>query len=140
MARQDPFHGFRFVVEFDSVQNGGFSRVKGLSRELKVDSYHEGGLNDYEHKYIGQATYPNLVLEHGIFDSWLWDWQQDVSEGRVSRKTLSVILRDDTGTEVWRWHAQGAFPVKWSVADLDAANNTVLLESVEFVHQGILRG
>ena len=140
MARQDPFHGFRFLVEFDRVQKGGFSRAKGLSRELKVETYHEGGLNDYEHKYIGQATYPNLVLEHGIVDPWLWDWQQDVAEGRVSRKTLSVILRDDTGDEVWRWHAQGAFPVKWSVADLDAASNVVLMESIEFVHRGIQRG
>jgi phage tail-like protein len=140
MARQDPFRGFRFVVEFDQLQKGGFSRVKGLSREVKVDTYHEGGLNDYEHKYIGQAIYANLVLEHGIADSWLWDWQQDVTEGRVSRKTLSVILRNETGDEVWRWHAQAAFPVKWSVADLDAASNTVLVESVEFVHRGILRG
>jgi phage tail-like protein len=80
------------------------------------------------------------VLEHGIADSWLWDWQQDVAEGRVTRKTLSVILRDATGGEVWRWHARGAFPVKWSVADLDASSNTVLVESIEFVHQGILRG
>jgi phage tail-like protein len=140
MARQNPYHGFRFIVEFDSVQKGGFSRVKGLSREVKVETYHEGGLNDYEHKYIGQATYPNLVLERGIADRFLWDWQQDVAEGRVSRKKVSVVLRDDTGAEVWRWHAQGAFPVKWSVADLDAASNTVLIESVEFVHQGILRG
>jgi phage tail-like protein len=140
MARQDPFDGFRFLVEFDRLQKGGFSRVKGLVREMKVDSYHEGGQNEYENKYIGQGTFPNLVLEHGIADTWLWDWQQDVAEGRVSRKTLSVILRDDNDKEVWRWHAQGAFPIKWSIADLDAASNTVLVESVEFVHRGILRG
>jgi phage tail-like protein len=140
MARQDPYLGFRFVVEFDHVQKGGFSKVKGVAREMKVDSYHEGGLNDYEHKHIGQTTYANLVLEHGVADSWLWDWQQDVSEGRVARKMLSVILRDAGGSEVWRWLAKGAFPVKWSVADLDAASNTVLVESVEFAHQGILRG
>ena len=140
MARQDPYQGFRFVVEFDQLQKGGFSRVKGLACEMKVETYHEGGLNGYEHKHVGQATHPNLVLEHGIADSWLWDWQHDVSEGRVTRKTLSVILRDAAGGEVWRWHAQGAFPVKWSVADLDASSNTVLVESIEFVHQGILRG
>jgi phage tail-like protein len=140
MPRQDPYRGFRFLVEFESVQKGGFSRVKGLAREVKVDTYHEGGLNEFEHKHIAQATFPNLVLEHGIADTWLWDWQQDVTEGRVQRKKLSVILRDDTGAEVWRWHAQDAFPVKWSIADLDAASNTVLVESVEFVHRGILRG
>jgi phage tail-like protein len=140
MARQDPYQSFRFVVEFDQLQKGGFSKVKGLVSEMKVDTYHEGGLNDYEHKHIAQTTFPNLVLEHGIVDGWLWDWQQAVSEGRVARKMLSVILRDAAGSELWRWHAKGAYPVKWSVADLDAASNTVLVESVEFAHQGILRG
>lgn len=140
MARQDPYQSFRFMVEFDHLQKGGFSKVKGLVSEMKVDAYHEGGLNDYEHKHIAQATFPNLVLEHGIVDGWLWDWQQAVSEGRVARKMLSVILRDAAGSELWRWHAKGAYPVKWSVADLDAASNTVLVESVEFAHQGILRG
>ena len=34
MARQDPFHGFRFLVEFDRVQKGGFSR-EDLLREVR---------------------------------------------------------------------------------------------------------
>ena len=51
MARPgDPYRGFRFRVEFDQVQHGGFTRVKGLSRETKYESYREGGVNDHEHK------------------------------------------------------------------------------------------
>ncbi len=36
MARQDPLRGFRFLVEIEGITSGGFTRVKGLSRELKT--------------------------------------------------------------------------------------------------------
>jgi len=140
MARQDPYRGFRFLVEFDRLQQGGFSRVKGLARESKVESYREGGVNDFEYRHVTLTTYPNIVLEHGIADAAMWDWHQQTVAGQVRRKTLSVILRNEAGEEVWRWHADGAYPVKWSVADLDAASSAVLAESIEFAHHGLRRG
>jgi phage tail-like protein len=41
---------------------------------------------------------------------------------------------------VWRWIFDGAFPVKWTGSDLDAAASPVLVESVELVHRGFKRG
>jgi phage tail-like protein len=140
MARTDPYRGFRFVVEFDRVQGGGFMRVKGLSRETKVESFREGGVNEHERKLVTLTTYPNLVLERGLADTRLWDWHRDVAEGRVRRKVLSVILHDERGEEVWRWHADAAYPVKWSASDPDAASGNVLVESVEFAHHGLRQG
>ena len=58
MAQPDPYRNFRFRVEFDQVQHGGFTRVKGLLRETKYESYREGGVNDHEHKL---ATMTNPV-------------------------------------------------------------------------------
>lgn len=140
MARDDPYHGFRYLVEFDGIQSGGFSRVKGLARETRHESYREGGVNDYEHKLATLTAYGTLVLERGLADTSLWDWHDDVVGGTVQRKKISVILQDDTGQEVWRWHADGAFPVKWSVTDLDASASQVVVESVEFAHQGLRQG
>ena len=140
MARNDPYHGFRYLVEFDGIQSGGFSRVKGLARETRHESYREGGVNDYEHKLATLTAYGTLVLERGLVDTSLWDWHDDVVGGTVQRKKISVILQDDTGAEVWRWHADAAFPVKWSVTDLDAGASQVVVESVEFAHQGLRQG
>jgi phage tail-like protein len=117
--------------------HGGFSRAKGMAAETKVESYHEGGLNEHEHKFATMTTYPNVVLERGVADPYLWTWHRDVVEGRIERRTLSIILQDEAGKEVRRWHADGAYPVKWSVADLDAASSQVLVESVEFAHHGL---
>ena len=139
MKRRDPYAGFRFLVEIDGLLQGGFSKVRGLSRETKVESFREGGVNDFERKLVTLTTYPALVLERGLADQRLWDWHQQVVEGNVKRRVITINLRDERGRDVWGWTAHSAFPVKWSVSDLDAASGQVATESLEFAHHGILR-
>jgi phage tail-like protein len=140
VARSDPFHGFRFRVEFDQVQHGAFARVKGLVRETKIEPRREGGVNDFEHKLATLTTYPNLTLERGLADAYLWSWHEDVIEGRIKRRTVTIALHDETNDEVWRWLIEAAFPVKWTGTDLDANSGQVIFESVEFAHHGIKKG
>jgi|SRR5580704_5300089 phage tail-like protein len=140
MARVDPYRGFRFVVEFDHAERGGFAKVKGVASDSRFESYHEGGQNEFEHKLFTMATWSALTLERGLADQSLWDWRAAVIEGRVQRKTISVILKDEAGAEVKRWHAENAFPTKWSVTDFDAMNGQVTVEAVEFAHHGLRAG
>src|SRR5262244_1034991 len=93
MARQDPFRGFRFLIEIDGITSAGFTRVKGLSRELKTESYREGGVNEYEHKLVTQVTYPVVVLERGLALEDLWKWALAAADGDIRRKTVWVRLR-----------------------------------------------
>jgi phage tail-like protein len=139
MARSDPYAGFRFVVLVDQIQKGGFTKVRGLQRETRVETFREGGVNDHEHKLITLTSYPNLVLERGLADPDLWTWHQSVVEGKVKRATLTVTLRDENQKDVWGWLIQNAYPVKWSVADFDAASGQVVAETIEFAHHGLLR-
>ena len=139
MARSDPYSGFRFLVAIDQIRLGGFTKVKGLQRETKVETYHEGGANDFEHKFVTLTSYPNLVLERGLADAALWEWHQQVVEGNVKRRTVTVTLRDETGSDAWSWTAQAAYPVKWGCADFDASSGQVTAETIEFVHCGLLR-
>lgn len=139
MARSDPYRGFRFRVEFDQVQHGGFSRVKGIVRETRYESYREGGVNDYEHKLATLTSYGPLVLERGLVDDYLWSWHEAVVEGRIKRRNLTVALRDANDDEVWRWLVEAAFPVKWTGTDLDGNSAQVVVESVELAHHGIRR-
>ena len=140
MARvTDPYSGFRFLVLIDQVQKGGFSKIRGLQRETRVESFREGGVNDREHKLVTLTAFPNLVLERGLADPGLWEWHQQVIEGRVKRSQITVILRDEMGGDAWAWLFHAAYPVKWAVADFDAASGQVVAESVEFAHHGMLR-
>lgn len=135
---KDPYGAFRFVVEINGSEVGGFSQVTGLERETTFEEFREGGVNDYVHKLVTVSKYPNLTLRRGITDAEeLWRWHQDVIDGSVERKTISVVLKDAVGVEKWRWIALDAYPAKWSGSDLDAAGNAVVVESVEFAHHGL---
>ena len=139
MARPDPYRAFRFLVEIDGTEQGGFESVGGLERQTEIEPYREGGVNDYEHQLVTKTTYPPLSLKRGLVDEWLWDWHQDVIAGTVQRRTVSVILLDERGDEAWRWICAGAYPAKWVGAELNALNSAIATESVELVHHGITR-
>ena len=135
---RDPYRVFRFIVEIDGTQVGGFSEVAGLEGRTEFDEQREGGVNDFVHKMAKESRYPNLTLRRGISDlTGLWDWFNEVRNGNVLRKTLSVVLVDAQQREKWRWIFTDAYPVKWSGTDLNAANNAVQVESVEFAHHGM---
>ena len=137
MTRQDPLHGFRFRLEINGIENGGFTRVKGLAREVKYESYREGGVIEYEHKLMTQVIYPVLVLERGLALDDLWKWAQATADGQVERKDLTIRLQNEAGENRWAWQIERALPVKWSVSDLDAQSSQVVMESLEFAHHGL---
>lgn len=137
MTRQDPFRGFRFLIEIDGITSGGFARIKGLSREVKVESYREGGVNEYEHKLITQVSYPVLVLERGLAMEDLWKWAQATADGEVRRKTVRISLQNEANEPAWAWLVSHALPVKWTLSDLDAQSSQAVMESLELAHHGL---
>jgi phage tail-like protein len=141
MRPPDPYGAFRFRVEILGVQVGGFTEISGLEREVTVEDYREGGVNDYTHKLVTVTKYQNLTLKRGIADATeLWQWHQDVVNGKIERRQINIVLVDFSGTDTWRWIFDKAYPVKWSGAAFNASTNSIFVESVEFVHNGITRG
>ncbi len=139
--RQDPYLGYRFIVEIDGISVARFSEVSGLQAEVETESYEEGGVNDFVHQLPRRAKYQNIVLKRGITDGQeLWNWHQDVINGIVKRKNGSIVLLDSEGQEKWRWNFVQAFPVKWTGPELKADASSVAFESIELVHHGLKKG
>lgn len=136
--RNDPILSHQFVVELDGIIVGSFSEVSGLGVEVEVLDYQEGGQNAFRHRLPGAARASgNLVLRWGVTDvDVLWRWQEDVLQGRITRRNGSVVLVDPRG-EARRWAFEGAYPVRWSGPDLRASGGTVAIESLELAHEGL---
>jgi len=138
MRPKDPYKAFRFIVEIDGTEVGGFSDAAGLEARTETDDYREGGTNDYVHKIAKETKYPNLTLKRGLTDKTeLWNWHKDVVAGVILRKTVSVILLDSQRQEKWRWIFSDAFPVRWSGSDMTATGNSVAVETLELAHHGM---
>ncbi|HEX6904117.1 MAG TPA: phage tail protein [Thermoanaerobaculia bacterium] len=138
--RNDPYTAFNFFVEIESLVVGGFSEVSGLQVETAVEEYQEGGENGFVHKLAGPTRYPNLVLKRGLtFIDTLWIWHQEVTSGKVQRRNGTLYLLDNRRLPAMWWDFKGAYPVKWIGPDLRADSNTIAVETVELVHQGLSR-
>lgn len=141
VIRKDPYLSFRFSVEFDNIEVASFSEVKGLQIEVETESYREGGVNDFVHIFPKGVKYEPLVLKRGIAGPSVLDelknWYKDMVYGNITRKNVTVILKDSAGVEKRRWNFKGAYPIKWTGPELKADSNSIAIESIELVHQGI---
>jgi phage tail-like protein len=137
--RQDPYLSFHFAVEIDRDIVAGFSEVSGLDFETAVETFREGGVLGHEQQLAGPTKFPSrIVLKRGVTESKvLWSWHQDVTRGRVTRKLVSVVLRDSTGQERRRWSFREAVPVKWVGPQLRATSSEVAVETLELIHKGL---
>lgn len=129
---------YRFAVELDGLLVAGFSEVTGLESQTEFEEYREGGVNGYVHRLPKGVRTPPIVLRRGISSSQqLWSWYESASQGRVTRKSGSIILYKPNGSEQVRWNFFEAYPVKWTGPSLNASSSDVAVETIELVHNGI---
>ncbi|HEX2927232.1 MAG TPA: phage tail protein [Ruminiclostridium sp.] len=138
-SKKDPVGVYRFKVEIDGLQVGGFSEVQGLEMELETEEIKEGGLNNLVHKLPKKIKFSNLIFKKGVTsNSELINWFNNCITGTVNRKNGSVTLNDSEGNPVISWIFLGAYPVKCSWSSLNAkGSQEVAIETVEFIHSGL---
>jgi phage tail-like protein len=47
------------------------------------------------------------------------------------------MLLDSLGEQLMRWDFIGAYPVKWSGPELDAASNQIAIEALELAYESL---
>ena len=135
--RPDPVGELRFKVELPGVDIGRFRECSGLSAEIEVKDYNEGGVNDRVHKLPTRMKFPPLVLKRGVtyedaLLKWLWKTQRE-----VQRVNMTVSLLGPDGQPVRSWAFAEAYPIKWTGPKLNAGSSQVATESLEIVHAGL---
>jgi phage tail-like protein len=137
-----PMVGFHFKVEFIGVDDltdndVRFQEVSGLSSEVGSEDVKEGGENRFTHKLPLPASYPNLVLKRGMMKkTGLVKWFRNAIENFVFNPvTVKVSLLNEEHEPVMTWNFVRAYPVKWSVSDLDAGKNEIVIDTVELSYQ-----
>jgi phage tail-like protein len=143
----------------------GFSRVSGLKDQTEVVEYREGTDRGSPRKLMGQTTYDNIVCERGLTtNTELRDWRllitnynkgKDLAaEGDVSGAGgggLGALLRREVDIELgdyhaegagttgaaWTWTANAAWPIGLEIGEFTGDGNDVVVETVEFAHEGL---
>src|SRR5689334_11928099 len=139
-GRFDPYLAFNFAIEIEGLLVGGFSEIDGLSGEVEVEEYREGGVNGFIHKFPRQTTYPPLRLRRGLSDtSALWNWYHNVTQGIIKRRNGTIVVLDSEQLPVMWWNFRHAYPTRWIGSQFRANANEVAFEEVELIHQGLIK-
>jgi len=130
-GRPDPYKNFRFQIELGGVIMGWFTECSGLSSKVATIEYREGGNPKTVYKLPGQTTYSDITLKWGLTATReMYDWHAKAFEGNVERKSGSIIILADDGSEAARWNFSEAWPTTWTGPTLNAKSNDVAVETL----------
>ena len=106
-----------------TLEVGLFTQVTGLSAQVDVMEYPEGGINTFVHRLPTRIKQGNITLKRGVTkEKALIEWFQKTVV-KVQPADLSINVLDETGNTVQAWSFRNAYPVKWTGSDLNASGN-----------------
>jgi phage tail-like protein len=138
--KHDHFGGFNFKVEVEGVTQGAFKAIEGIGVEASVVEYKDG--DDLTvRKHPGQVKFSNIVLKRGYTNTTeLWKWRKAAMDGKIERKSGSIILMNDFGQEVCRFNFFEAWPCKWKGFTFDGKANDNAVEEITLALEYLKRG
>jgi phage tail-like protein len=144
MALFYPPVGFHFLVRFEGlllkypgIPDIGFQEVSGITADIGIEEYQEGGENRYKHRLPNPVTYQNLVLKRGmLIGSQLMQWFRDSVEAyKFEAHDITVILMNGQHIPIQGWNFIDAWPVKWNIASFNAQEASIVVEDIEFAYK-----
>ena len=119
------------------VSVGYFTEISGLSAEVEVMTYNEGGNNSFVHRFPTRMKFPNLVLKRGISNEDALEKWFAKSYFEATLTEISITMLNEVGTRLRTWSFVNAYPIKWTGPQFNVGQSAVATEAIEIVHEGI---
>lgn len=130
-ASQDPLQKFKFHVSIPRLPTDmGFQRVSGLTDEVSVIEYAEGG-TDYLMKLPGRRKVNEVTCERGQYaNSGFHELMLRTLTDQDLRNTVIITQYNRFGRPAKVYKLANAWVSKWEGTDLDAKSDDVAIEKI----------
>lgn len=136
----DHIGNFNFRVELEGLSVGRFTSVEGMGSETEVIEY-GGTVDQIVRKRPGRSKYTDITLKRGWMSSnELWDWRMAVCAGHVKRRSGSIIVCADDGSEICRFNFFEGWPTKAVGFELDGKGNSTNIEEYVITIERLEKG
>lgn len=127
----DPLQKYKFRLTVPGIPTEiGFQKVSGLTHEVGVAEYTEGGY-DYAHKLPGKPKVGEVTLERGAYaDKDLEEMLKDTLTNPDMRGTVIIEHLDRYGNVGRTYKLAEAWASKWESSDLDSSSDDVAIEKI----------
>jgi len=138
MSASLPFVGnFNFLVEIEGITPdstsviGGFSEASGIGSHSDVIEFRVGNSNSV-FRIPGRSRAGNIILRKGLAaGDELHKWRASIERGVQDTRSGSIILLDAEMKEKTRWNFFDAWPCRYEAPALDAAGESIAVETLE---------
>jgi phage tail-like protein len=138
----EPMPTCRFLTTFifggiPSPLDIAFQRITGLSRELNVTSYSQGGENASNLYFADKINHGELILERGVMTATPLTvvFDQVMQGEKMIYADVVILLLNHRSIPVCSWTISNALPVYWKTGDLDANANTISVNTLKLCYQ-----
>ena len=127
----DPLQKFKFRLTIPGLPSGiGFQKVSGLTHEVGVAEYDEGGF-DYTHKLPGREKVGEVTLERGSYaDNSFHNLLKQTLTNPNLRNTIIIEQLNRFGEPARTYKLAEAWVSKWESSDFDASSDDVAIEKL----------
>ena len=149
-----PLPGYNFFVTLDpsdvylpseqavlipTMAVGAFAEVRGLSADLEVMPYPEGGVNDYVHQLPVRHSWGRISLKRGVIrDLALWFWYRaGLTRSLGARRDGAIVVMDESGGPAIAYVFRAGLAAKWTGPELSASQSNVAIDGLEIAHEGL---
>lgn len=132
----EPQATFRFGVEIDKQYVGIFTEAKLPDLDFDHKEFKEGGQNDYVHWLPGRRKAAKVTLKNGLTsEKVLLSWYKEMmgENYTVTKKKITITMMDAEGSTFMTWSLEDAYPSKLVWPDFKTSDNTVAIQTLEFV-------
>lgn len=130
----------RFTLEIDGVVVGGVNTIEGLEHEHEVIEYHDGDEGTTRFRPGRQKPGTIKITRDFSATKEFFNWRKAVVDGKVDRKSVSIILLNDAGEEAMRYNLFECWPKKYIGPALNARNSAHATESIELAFETFQMG
>lgn len=140
---EDPLVSFHFAIDIQGVIAGFFTECSGLGSETEIVEHKvvKDGV-EVVMKIPGRLKWENIVMKRGITSNMdIWAWRKQVETGDVAgaRRDGSIIMYDQTLSEVARWNFIRGWPSKVTGPSVKSDSNEIGVEELTITHEYIER-
>ena len=143
MPNRRPFDhigAFNFLLEIEGVTQGAVLSVDGITARTDVVRFKDGS-DTVVRQRPGRNHTDNIIVRRGYTNNdELFNWYDVVRDGRVERKSGSIIIAGDDASEITRFNFFEALPCRWSLLVFDGDDSTTLIEEIEIAVERIEKG
>lgn len=117
----------KFAVNIDGIDMKDCTSVSGFDVVIEklTDDNGEQAIRSYRK---GRSYVDDVEFSRVFSCTKVYNWFKECQQGKITKRSASVICFDDAGSEVMRFNLEGCWPIVWRGPSFHAGSGSSLAQ------------